>query len=284
MADLDKKTGAAPVEQSKDSDDILDSPYDGNPEAKDKSINELKERKLERGQELYTGFGFGGVDAEGVDIDRLGADEQAVLAGKEKDSVAKDNDRLAVKTINKEDNMVFEPATGGAIDEKTTVNVGENIEKNIEISNQANIAPNEVASYREVPKDTRIEIKADKGDVVYREAELDYEPVGRAIYVEDDVEFDHDRAFDLPINVESVNDTSADYQLNGVYYGNDYREHRNYLAAPYQRDAYSIKNHYKSRAKYTKKGLPLGKIALGAVAVAGVLWLVKDDEKDGFFN
>ena len=94
MADLDKKTGAAPVEQSKDSDDILDSPYDDIPEAKDKSINELKERKLERGQKLYTGFGFGGVDAEGVDIDRLGADEQAVLAGNEKTRVAKDNDCL----------------------------------------------------------------------------------------------------------------------------------------------------------------------------------------------
>ena len=95
---------------------------------------------------------------------------------------------------------------------------------------------------------------------------------------------DRPRAFDLPINVESVNDTPADYQLNGVYYGNDYRQNRNYLATPYQRDAYSIKNHYKARAKYTKKGLTLGKIALGAVAVAGVLWLVKDDEKDGFFN
>ena len=50
MADLDKRTGGSPVEQSKDTDDILDSPYDDVSEVKDKSINELKERKLDRGK------------------------------------------------------------------------------------------------------------------------------------------------------------------------------------------------------------------------------------------
>ena len=129
MADLDKRTGSSPVEQSKDTDDILDSPYDDVSEVKDKSIDELKERKLDRGQELYTGFGFGGVNAGDVEIDDLAASDavpkvsdnhgkKAFVLDNKKPSHVENSERVAIKTINKEDNKVFEPAGNDVVDEK----------------------------------------------------------------------------------------------------------------------------------------------------------------------
>ena len=63
MADLDnKQKGASSVDQSKDIDEL-----DETPKANDRPLNDAKDKDLERGQELYTGFGFGGVDDD-VDV------------------------------------------------------------------------------------------------------------------------------------------------------------------------------------------------------------------------
>ena len=276
MADLDKKqNGASPVEQSKDADDILDSPYDDIPEVKDKSLKEIKEKDLDRGQELYTGFGFGGVDASGVDVEDIAdsnpvprvsegnRDEHVFVAGSGKKAPA--NENVPIKTITKEENTVFEAARD---DEQNIAPVREN-------------ANNKVESYREVPEDTKVVIKPDNGDVVYRETTID-RPIGRASVVPDKRVGDTQNT-GLTYNKESAIDVPADYQLAGVYYGNDYRDSRNYLIGPYQTDAYSIKKHYKNQARDRKGGLPIKKIALGVAAVAGVLWLIKDDD-DGFFG
>ena len=298
MADLDKRTGGSPVEQSKDTDDILDSPYDDVSEVKDKSIDELKERKLDRGQELYTGFSFGGVDAGDVEIDDLAASDavpkvsdnhgkKAFVLDNKKPSHVENSERVAIKTINKEDNKVFEPAGNDVVDEKTAVPAKKPVTQTIDRIDEPKFAQNELVnnkSYREIPRDTRVVIEADHGNMVYRESEIGHSPhLIRDTYIEESVSH-HPAAIDLAVNVESAHDTPADYQLNGVYYGNDYRGMRNYITDPYQRDIYSIKKHYKSQAKANKKGLSLSKIAFGAAAVAGIVWLVKDDEKDSFWN
>lgn len=276
MADLDKKqNGASPVEQSKDADDILDSPYDDIPEVKDKSLKEIKEKDLDRGQELYTGFGFGGVDASGVDVEDIAdsnpvprvsegnKDEHVFIAGSGKKAPA--NENVPIKTITKEENTIFETARD---DEQNIAPVRENVN-------------NKVESYREVPEDTKVVIKPDNGDVVYRETTID-RPIGRTSVLTDKRVVDTKNT-GLTYNKESAIDVPADYQLAGVYYGNDYRDNRNYLIGPYQTDAYSIKKHYKNQARDRKGGLPIKKIALGVAAVAGVLWLIKDDD-DGFFG
>lgn len=276
MADLDKKqNGASPVEQSKDADDILDSPYDDIPEVKDKSLKEIKEKELDRGQELYTGFGFGGVDASGVDVEDIAdsnpvprvsegnKNEHIFVAGSGKKAPA--NENVPIKTITKEENTVFETARN---DEQNIAPVREN-------------ANNKVESYREVPEDTKVVIKPDNGDVIYRETTID-RPIGRSSVVTDKRVGDTQNT-GLTYNKESAIDVPADYQLAGVYYGNDYRDSRNYLIGPYQTDAYSIKKHYKNQVRDRKGGLPIKKIALGVAAVAGVLWLIKDDD-DGFFG
>lgn len=253
----------------------MDSPYDDIPEVKDKSLKEIKEKDLDRGQELYTGFGFGGVDASGVDVEDI-ADSNSVprvsegnknehifVAGSGKKAPA--NENVPINTITKEENTVFETARN---DEQNIAPVRENVN-------------NKVESYREVPEDTKVVIKPDNGDVIYRETTID-RPIGRASVMPDKRVGDTQNT-DLTYNKESAIDVPADYQLAGVYYGNDYRDSRNYLIGPYQTDAYSIKKHYKNEARDRKGGLPIKKIALGVAAVAGVLWLIKDDD-DGFFG
>ena len=170
---------------------------------------------------------------------------------------------------------------------KTAVPAKKPETKTIDRIDEPKFAQNELVnnkSYREIPRDTRVVIEADHGNMVYRESEIGHSPhLRRDAYIEESVSH-HPAAIDLAVNVESAHDTPADYQLNGVYYGNDYRGMRNYITDPYQRDIYSIKKHYKSQAKANKKGLSLSKIAFGAAAVAGIVWLVKDDEKDNFWN
>ena len=270
MADLDKKqTGASPVEQSNN--------IDGLSEVNNRPIKEIDEKDLDRGQELYTGFGFGSVDASDVEVEDIakskavpgvseGKSDEHVFVADGASSVNKDKS-VPKKTIANEESTVFETAR----------------------SNEAqNIVPNKVVvdkrveNRRVVPEDTKIVIKPDNGDVVYTETTVDRPATRSRVVTTEKIVNPTNRATGLAINEESAIDVPADYQLAGVYYGNDYRDNRNYLTSAYQTDTYSIKRHYKNQAKEKKGGLSIKKIALGVAAVAGVVWLIKDE--DSFLN
>lgn len=268
MADLDKKqNGASPVDQTEDMGDMIEDASNN----RDKYISDL-EKDLDRGQELYTGFGFGGVD-----------DSSNLAETSKTQSIPRVNDEnsqekiVAVSNINKDESKVFEADGAGIAREN---------DKKVRVDDDKNIAPkakvnNNLVSHREVPEDTKVVIKPDNGDVVYTETSVDARVQKPKVVVEEEiVDTNIYHGVDLPIDKEIAVDVPSDYQLAGVYYGNDFREdNRSYLVGPYQTDTYSIKRHYKSQAKYKKSGLPIKKIALGVAALAGVVWLMKDDDK-----
>lgn len=270
MADLDKKhNGASPVEQSNNIDDV--------PEVRNRTIKEIDEKDLDRGQELYTGFGFGSVDTSDVEVEDIaksktvpgvsdGKSDEHVFVADSTNSVNKDKS-VPIKTIAKEESTVFETARS---------NEAQNI------APRKNVVDKRVENRRVVPEDTKIVIKPDNGDVVYTETTVDRPATRSRVLTTEKIVNPTNKTTGLAINEESAIDVPADYQLAGVYYGNDYRDNRNYLTSAYQTDAYSIKRHYKNQAKEKKGGLSINKIALGVAAVAGVVWLIKDE--DSFLN
>ena len=269
MADLDKKqNGASPVDQTEDMDNMIEDASND----RDKYISDL-EKDLDRGQELYTGFGFGSVDASSTNLTET-SKTQSIPKVSDENSQEK---VVAVGNINKDESKVFE-ADGAGIARDNVKKVRAHDDKNIAPKAKVN---NDLVSRREVPEDTKVVIKPDNGDVVYTETSADARVQKPKVVVEEEiVDTNIYHGVDLPIDKESAVDVPSDYQLAGVYYGNDFREdNRSYLVGPYQTDAYSIKRHYKSQAKYKKNGLPIKKIALGVTALAGVVWLMKDDDK-----
>ena len=239
MADLDnKQKGASSVDQSKDIDEL-----DETPKANDRSLNDAKDKDLERGQELYTGFGFGGVDDD-IDVKEIRTSvPTAKVSESEKSAVVEEHPK---KTV---------PSKKAVIE-----------------------------SRRVVPEDTKVVIKADNGDVVYKESSIERTIENPESIVEERqmlVDTDHS-ILERELNKGSSGDITTDYQLDGVYYGNDFRDNKLYLTRPYQTDIYSIKRHYKNQARDRKNALPIKKIALGIAAIAGAVWLIRDDEK-GFW-
>ena len=271
MADLDKKqNGASAVDQNEDIDDMIDDPIDDIDETKKIPINDLKEKDLDRGQEIYTGFGFGGVDGGGVsvaDISQNMDGENASLDDKNMPSPRLDKNKAPGKAIYKEGLRDINANNRTADGQKT-----------FDGGNQSKIR-------RELPEDTKLVIKADDGDVVYKESNIDRaeasprstgsrEQISPASY-----------GLEKPINTGYTVDVPADYQLAGVYYGNDFRDNNKiYLAKSYQTDTYSIKRHYKNQADCNcQGGWPVKKIGLGAAVVAGLLCLKKNNDK-GFWE
>ena len=239
----------------------------------DKKLKE--DLNLDRGQELYDGFGFGGVASTSVDVKTLvdGIDREARLNAGSSKTINNESS----KAIKEGKSVTFAGSNDDSLNEKPvtkTIDPINKVDKRVEVSTR-----------KEVPKDSKIVIKADKGDMVYKESDLDYASQKKAVYVDDRVRHDDDdnKALDILVNEESNKDTPADYELGVTLYGNDPRSNRSYLLSPYQRDVYSIKNHYKAQAKTKKKSLPLGKIALGAVALGAAIWLIRDDDKGGIF-
>lgn len=240
MADLDnKQKGASSVDQSKDIDEL-----DETPKANDRPLNDAKDKDLERGQELYTGFGFGGVDDD-VDVKEIRTSvPTAKVSESEKSAVVEEHPK---KTV---------PSKKAVMENR-----------------------------RVVPEDTKVVIKADNGDVVYKESSIERTIESPESIVEERqklVDTDHS-ILERDLNKESSGDITTDYQLDGVYYGNDFRDNKLYLTRPYQTDIYSIKRHYKNQARDRKNALPIKKIALGIAAIAGAVWLIRDDEK-GFWE
>lgn len=267
MADLDKKqNGASPVDQTEDMDNMIEDASNN----RDKYISDL-EKDLDRGQELYTGFGFGGANVGGDNIVDARKTQPVPRMSDENNPEKVVN----VSNINRDESKVFEADGAG---------IARDNDKKVRVHDDKNIAPkvsNDVVSRREVPEDTKVVIKPDNGDVVYTETSVDARVQKPKVVVEEEiVDTNIYHGVDLPIDKESAVDVPSDYQLAGVYYGNDFREdNRSYLVGPYQTDTYSIKRHYKSQAKYNKGGLPIKKIALGVAALAGVVWLMKDNDK-----
>lgn len=269
MADLDKKqNGASPVDQTKDMDNMIEDASNN----RDKYISDL-EKDLDRGQELYTGFGFGSVDAGSTNLAETSKTQPIHKVSDENNPEKVVN----VSNINRDGSKVFEADGAG---------IARDNDKKVRVDDDKNIAPkakvnNDIVSHREVPEDTKVVIEPDNGDVVYTETSVDARVQKPKVVVEEETSNTKSyHGVDLPIDKESAVDVPSDYQLAGVYYGNDFREdNRSYLVGPYQTDAYSIKRHYKSQAKYKKNGLPIKKIALGVAAIAGVVWFMKDDDK-----
>lgn len=293
MADKNRQTGPSEVEQGKNANGIFDQ-TDDIPEAKTVKKEPVE---LERGEELYTGFGFGNIEAKDVEVPEIS--EKEILHTKENNKI---NDI----------EQTFEGKTKAVVEDKnsnlTIIDDREKSVKNdvkITTNNTTNrqLSSKITSESREVPKDTKLVIESDKGNIRSHQTTISrprQEPT--YLILEND---------DLPRNTSAKNTISRklngeylktyedakktrhqqnpDYELSEVYYtkgrpSNPYSLTNNYTPAK-TIDPLSIKNHYKIMKKHHKVGLPWGKIALGLAATIGafkVITAITDDEDEGF--
>ena len=146
-----------------------------------------------------------------------------------------------------------------------------------------------VSNYKEIPEDTKLVIKADNGEISYREKHLE----------NDDRKLNKDynlaenktnykrrnhKVLDFPVSESNTRgQVPADYQLKSTHYSNDLRQNNLYNTpgSVYKNyDTVSIKNHYKSKKKLAKRGLSLGKVAIAVAAVAGISLIFLPEEDD----
>ncbi|WP_297281655.1 hypothetical protein [uncultured Anaerococcus sp.] len=291
-----ENNGASEVDQIKDAQEVLDETDDIEEVTDVETRREEIEDNLDRGEELYDGFGFD--DDRDSDDDKLADDletakidtkeiKKASLANKESDYLDIDRSENETSIVIKTEN---ELATDDYMDDQLEED-HETIDESIALDT-SDIKELPASNYKEIPASTRLVIKADNGDIDYKESHIDdaYSAEERDyILVEDSLSFArrNHRVLDFPVNQSNApGQTPSDYQLKGIRYANDSRPNTLYNTAATAYKNYSIlsiKDHYKSKKKTNKKGLDIGKIALGAAAAAGLAFLLSSDDDEGYF-
>ena len=293
MADKNRQTGPSEVEQGKNANEIFDQ-TDDIPEAKTIKKEPVE---LERGEELYTGFGFGNVETKDIDLEKLSHDQ--VLAKNDSKEIIDKDPVFESKTsqVRENENPNLTIIDNRNENVKTDVKLTTNHITNRQVSSKI------TSESRQVPKDTKLVIEPHQGNIRSHQTTISRPSQDKTyLIVEND---------DLPRNTSAKNtisrklngeylrtyedakisryQQSPDYELSEVYYtkgrpSNPYSLTNNYTPAK-TIDPLSIKNHYKIMKKHHKVGLPWGKIALGLAATIGafkVITAITDDEDEGF--
>lgn len=272
----DRKLGPSEVEQSKNAHEIFDETDDIKNYQPDQTTLEKKQENLDRGEELYTGFGFDGDRDSG---EKLLADE---LAPTSKPSTHAAPRQTTLETDRKEE-----------VRQVSNTSANANYNKPAQSDNYTTKRTITKSASREVPEETKLIIEPKGGEFRYKERTPDYNRKDdREVYYYNQNQEVIDRnAKSQTQRVDEYNRTSTpvDYKLAGVHYDIDPRTGQYYHLAngayisDYEHiETLPIKHHYKTQRK-EKKGLPWTKIALGVAAVAGLGLLFMADEDDGPF-
>lgn len=279
----DRKLGPSEVEQSKNAHEIFDENDDLKEYQPSQTTLEKKQEKLDRGEELYTGFGF--------DSDR------------ERGERLLDDDLNTAKVTSPETHTpsapyrqtTFESSTGTESDTRLSGS-------NIKVSNNQRVEPSTPytttrtvtkSASREVPEETKLIIEPQGGEFRYKERTPDYNKKDdKEVYYynqNQEVIDRNDKSQTQRVDEYNRTSTPVDYELAGVNYDIDPRTGQYYHLAngahisDYNHiETLPIKHHYKTQRK-EKKGLPWTKIALGVAAVAGLGLLLIGEEDDGPF-
>lgn len=280
MANTEKRNlGPSEVEQEKNAHEIFDETDDIKEYQPEQSTLEEKKEDLDRGEELYTGFGFDSDRPRGEDPLAQSLKETEVPGHKTINSVPKTPDVIETYTA--------ESSAAPRLEEKT-------------ITKSPTHTPKEAykttitSAKREVPEQTKLIIEPDNGQFSYRKRQADpirkrkvkthHRAIPQRQYVDHKVYGQENYE-----NAERTIYTEPNYESQGVHYSTDPRT----PVDPYYNDAYipaqgtidylSIKHHYKAKSKQNKKSLPWTKIALGVAVAAGVRLLFLGEEDDGPF-
>lgn len=243
-----------------DSKDPRNNNYE-NPTADNKT-----DIKLERGEELYSGFGF---------------DDQRPIG-----------DKKLIRSISEfeiEDSLNSTSYESTEVDDKSSLANNKKeirplkneykINKKPKKENTADIP----VSKRSLKEDSVITIEANNGSFSYQEETFPNHPIKANHRISDDSNKGKS-TYNKPFYDYNIapNQWPADYELEEIYYGKD-QELSLLVDGGYQEKNLSIpsiKTHYKSMEKNKRNKLSLGKMALGLTALGTLAYilLLKDDD------
>lgn len=281
MANTDKRNlGPNEVEQDKNAHEIFDETDDIREYQPSQTSLEAKKEDLDRGEELYTGFGF--------DSDRPAGDDPLAESIRQTDTTTH-NPSISQVPQPPYAKERYAPQSSAApkIEEKS-------IKRPAAPTTNLGYKTTTKSEKREVPEQTKLIIEPENGDFSYKKRQAD--PRHKRI-VEDTLKpssrrqvVDHKSYRQNQYeNAEGTLYTEANYESQSIHYSTDPRT----LVDPYYNELYipvqgtidylPIKHHYKSKRKQNKKSLPWTKIALGVAVAAGVRLLFLGEEDDGPF-
>lgn len=250
-----------------------------NQNSKVEQNNNVKDltKDLGRGEELYTGFGFGNIDTD-VEIPSPSLDQ--------------------ADSIEKEEKIIEKPKLT-IIDDRKEDQVKE-IEINSKESTDRKISSKITSEKREIPKETKVVIEPHQGNIRSHQSTMD----GREVQTNYLLETEEGKTCQRPItktysegyktvnkNVQRyTNKQSPDYELKGVYFTNKQQTTnplslKNPLNQAPTINPIPIKRHYKNIKTSKKKQIPWKPIALGLAATIGafkIITAITDDEDEGF--
>ena len=246
-----------------DSKDPKNNNYE-NPTADNKT-----DIKLERGEELYSGFGF---------------DDQRPIG-----------DKKLIRSISEseiENSLNSTSYKSTKVDDKSSLANNEkeigplkNEYKNNKKPNKENTVDIPV-SKRLLKEDSVITIEANNGSFSYQEETFPNHPIIANHKISDDSNKGKS-SYNKPFYDYNVapNQWPADYELDEIYYGKD-QEISLLVDGGYQEKNLSIpsiKTHYKSMEKNKKNKLSLGKMALGLTALGTLAYILLSKDDDTYF-
>ena len=232
-------------------------------------------KDLDRGEELYTGFGFGNIDTD-VEIP---SSKQA-------------------HSIEKEEKIIEKPKLTIIDDRK------ENQEKEIGIrtkeSTDRKISSKITSEKREIPKETKVVIEPHQGNIrshqstmarVEEQTNYTLETKEGKTY-QRPIRKTYSKSYQKPNNISQRYAVKQipDYEQEGVYFTNKYQTTnplslKNPLNQSSTIRSIPIKSHYKNIKNRKKKQIPWKPIALGLAATIGafkIITAITDDEDEGF--
>lgn len=234
-------------------------------------------KDLDRGEELYTGFGFGNIDTD-VEIPSPSLDQ--------------------ADSVEKEEKIIEKPKLT-IIDDRKEDQVKE-IEIRTKESTDRKISSKITSEKREIPKETKVVIEPYQGNIRSHQSTM-ARGEEQTNYT---LETKEGKSYQRPIrktysnsyktvdkNAQRyANKQNPDYELQSVYFTNKYQTTnplslKNPLNQSPSIRPIPIKGHYKNMKKHNKKQIPWKPIALGLAATIGafkIITAITDDEDEGF--
>lgn len=257
MADKNKKNQNNKVEQNNNAEDMT--------------------KDLDRGEELYRGFGFGNIDTD-VEVPSPSID-QAESIKKEEKIIEKP--KLTIVDYRKEDQV-------------------KEIEISTKESTDRKISSKITSEKREIPKETKVVIEPHQGNIRSHQSTRARGEEQTNYFLETEegntyqrpIRKTYSKSYQKPNNISQRYAVKQipDYEQEGVYFTNK-NQTTNPLSLknPLNQDPtiapISIKRYYKNMKKQNKKQIPWKPIALGLAATIGafkIITAITDDEDEGF--
>ena len=248
-----------------DSKDPKNNNYE-NPTADNKT-----DIKLERGEELYSGFGF---------------DDQRPIG-----------DKKLIRSISEseiENSLNSTSYKSTKVDDKSSLADNKKEIRPLKNEYKINKKPREEGentadipvSKRLLKEDSVITIEANNGSFSYQEETFLNQAIKANHKISDDSKKGKS-SYNKPFYDYNIapNQWPADYELEEIYYGKD-QELSLLVDGGYQEKNLSIpsiKTHYKSMEKNKKNKLSLGKMALGLTALGTLAYILLSKDDDTYF-